>query len=229
MSYILDALRKAEAQRERRLAPGLHDRPLGNGGDTSAASGSMPWVAGGGLALGVVAIGLLAWVLAGRSPGPAAVPGPAAPAVAAVPAPAPATLPAVAAPAVQPAPPNPAVAAVVLPAPAPAAAQPPAAAPAAAPSASRALAAASAVPSAMASAPAVARQAEPATAPPSGAPRVSISGGVWSSEPAQRMLVANGQVVNEGGEVAPGLTLEQVRQGNRAVLVWQGQRYLVGW
>jgi general secretion pathway protein B len=38
------------------------------------------------------------------------------------------------------------------------------------------------------------------------------------------MLVVNGQVFNEGGEVAPGLVLEQIRP-NQAVLRWRGQRY----
>lgn len=213
MSYILDALRKADAQRERSRAPGLHDQPLGTGGDSPAPAGSMSWAAGGALALGVVAIGLLAWVLAARTPAPAqppALPGatPSSVAVAPVAAPAPSAPAAVAAPP---------AAAAVLP--------PPAAVPASAPAP-----AATAARPASATAPAVSvRPAEPAAVPPAGAPRVSISGGVWSSEPAQRMLVVNGQVVNEGGELAPGLTLEQVRQGNRAVLVWQGQRFLVGW
>lgn len=81
------------------------------------------------------------------------------------------------------------------------------------------------------SAPAV---AQPASAPasaqaaigeaPADAPRVAISGGVYSQDAAQRMLVVNGQVFNEGAEVAPGLVLEQIRP-NQAVLRWRGQRY----
>lgn len=61
---------------------------------------------------------------------------------------------------------------------------------------------------------------------PAGAPKLAVSGGVWSRNPAQRLLIVNGQVFNEGSELAPGVRLEEVRQ-HRAVLSWRGQRYAV--
>ena len=64
------------------------------------------------------------------------------------------------------------------------------------------------------------------TAAPPGAPQIAVSGGVYSPSPAQRLLVVNGQVFNEGSEVAPGVVLEQVQRG-RAVLNFRGQRYSV--
>ena len=41
--------------------------------------------------------------------------------------------------------------------------------------------------------------------------KLAITGGVYSTNPAQRMLIVGGQVFNEGSEVAPGVVLEQVR------------------
>ena len=57
-----------------------------------------------------------------------------------------------------------------------------------------------------------------------GVPALAITGGVYSPSPAQRMLVVNGQVFNEGSEVAPGVRLEEVQRG-RAVLSFRGQRW----
>ena len=42
-------------------------------------------------------------------------------------------------------------------------------------------------------------------------PKLTISGGVHSENAAQRMLIVGGQVLGEGAEVAPGVTLEQIR------------------
>src|SRR3954471_11016909 len=71
MSYILDALRKADAQRERARLPGLNDRPPGTG-DGSEPAGRSPllW---GVLGVGMVSIALAAWQLA-RPPAPPAPP-----------------------------------------------------------------------------------------------------------------------------------------------------------
>ncbi|MVQ28295.1 GspB domain-containing protein [Ramlibacter sp. MAH-25] len=63
---------------------------------------------------------------------------------------------------------------------------------------------------------------------PAGAPKLAITGGVYSPNAAQRMLIVNGQVFNEGAEPVPGVLLEQIRP-NQAVLSWRGQRYLVGY
>ena len=58
-------------------------------------------------------------------------------------------------------------------------------------------------------------------------PKLAISGGVYSENAAQRMLIVGGQVVNEGAELAPGVVLEQIRPRN-AVLRFRGWRYSVG-
>jgi len=213
MSYILEALRKADAQRERTRVPGLHAHPL-------AAEAPVPAQRWGGsvmavlAAVGVVAAIAITWRLA--SPGAApAVPAPervaAAPVVVQEPAPA-------APVAAAPAPPEPATA-IVPPAPPPLPSQP--AREAKAPPAAQApitVPPASAVPAA-AAAPAI------ANAPPPGLPQLAVSGGVYSQNPAQRMLIVNGLVFNEGSEVASGVRLEQVRADKKAVLNFNGQRF----
>jgi general secretion pathway protein B len=55
-------------------------------------------------------------------------------------------------------------------------------------------------------------------------PRLAWSGVVYAEQAAQRLLVVNGQVAREGDEIAPGLTLEQIRPRS-AVLRWRGQRF----
>jgi general secretion pathway protein B len=73
------------------------------------------------------------------------------------------------------------------------------------------------------------QQAAPALAGlPPDAPRVSISGGVYSPSPAQRMLIVNGQVFNEGSEVAPGLAIDEIKP-RTAVLRFRGARYIVAY
>ena len=59
-------------------------------------------------------------------------------------------------------------------------------------------------------------------------PAVNVSGSTYSKNAALRMLIANGKVVQEGGEIAPGLTLETVEQRS-AVLNHQGLRYRIGY
>jgi general secretion pathway protein B len=54
-------------------------------------------------------------------------------------------------------------------------------------------------------------------------PKFSVSGGVYSTNVAQRMLVVNGQVFNEGSEIASGVVLEQIRP-RVAVLKFRGLR-----
>ncbi len=59
-------------------------------------------------------------------------------------------------------------------------------------------------------------------------PAVNVSGSTYSKDPALRMLIVNGQVVQEGGEIAPSLTLETIAQRS-AVLNHQGLRYRIGY
>jgi general secretion pathway protein B len=67
-----------------------------------------------------------------------------------------------------------------------------------------------------------------ATGLPPDAPRVAISGGVYSPDPAQRMLIVNGQVFNEGSEVAPGLAIDEIK-ARTAILKFRGARYTVAY
>ena len=59
-------------------------------------------------------------------------------------------------------------------------------------------------------------------------PKLVVTGGVYSENPAQRMLVINGQVFNEGGEPAAGVLLEQIRP-RTAVLKFRNTRYTVAY
>jgi general secretion pathway protein B len=59
-------------------------------------------------------------------------------------------------------------------------------------------------------------------------PKLAISGGVYSDNAVQRMLIVGGQVVSEGAELASGVVLEQIRPRS-AVLRFRGYRYSVGY
>lgn len=58
-------------------------------------------------------------------------------------------------------------------------------------------------------------------------PPITVSGTVYSSDPAQRMLVVNGELWREGDQIRPGLVLEQIRRRD-AVLRFNGVRFTVG-
>jgi general secretion pathway protein B len=70
--------------------------------------------------------------------------------------------------------------------------------------------------------------AEPVAGLPADAPKLAISGGVYSANVAQRMLIVNGQVFNEGSEVGAGVVLEEIRP-KAAVLRFRGSRYTVAY
>lgn len=221
MSYILDALRRADAERERGGVPGLHTQAMADPGDDDGAPrprGLKPWqwmVIGlaGGLAVAVV------WQWPGAEPAPPPLPAPAPPAPPAI----------AAAPPAQ-APPTPAAAPVHPAAIAPMrAAPPPPEARAAArltggASATATAATASAVPPApmrvnsLAELPADVRAALPALA---------FGGSIYSNTPANRLLIVNGQLMHEGDALGPGATLEQIKP-KAAVLNIRGQRYEIG-
>ena len=221
MSYILDALRKADAQRERDPARGIHAQSVTALSSEREADPASPLFL---LAWGVSAAALLAlaawWLAQPDAPAeapavslPAASP-PAAlpPAVAVAPAPA-VTLRAPATELLPPAPP-------MRPAPAPPAAQlPPSAEPQRAP--------APAQPAVVAGE----RLLKVGDLPPDvqrDLPKLTITGGVYSTDPARRLLIVNGLVLNEGAEAAPGLLLSQIRP-KLAVLTFRGWRYGVAY
>ncbi|MBS0437678.1 MAG: general secretion pathway protein GspB [Proteobacteria bacterium] len=213
MSYILDALRRADAERERGGVPGLHTQTMAEPGDEAEAAprarGLKPWHwlaigLAGGLAVAI------AWSWRGEEPPPPVAVQPPAP-----PPPAPPAAPAAIAPiAVTEAPPaSPVAIAPMRAAPPPAAAARPAApAPASA--------ATSTIP----------RIASLAELPPelrSGLPALAFGGSIYSGTPANRLLIVNGQLMHEGESLAPGVTLEQIKP-KAAVLVIRGQRFEIG-
>lgn len=246
MSYILDALRRADSERERERSavPGLHTQA----GPASVAEGeadapAQPWkwlIVAAFVAL----LGLVAWLWFDRAEAPAAVPALATPAVAAVPP----TGASAAAPALAAAgPPGTAASAAVAAATAattaattaPTSVATAAAASAATPHEPAPAAARKPPPAAAKASPApapkpVAKPAEPEPKLPSLAelpddvrrdvPAIAIGGSIYSKSAANRMLVINGQVFHEGDALATGLVLEQIRPKS-AVLRFRTHRY----
>lgn len=112
MSYILDALRRAEAERGRGGVPGLHSQavPVPGAAPVAERPAASHWfMASAGVAVAAVAVAGTWWVMQRPAPAPAVV-------VVAAPAPTPAPVPA----APQPAPSTPVPAPAAVPAPAPA-------------------------------------------------------------------------------------------------------------
>jgi len=250
MSYILEALRRADAERQRGAIPGLHAQsagsigaaglPLAEGAERESAR--RRWLLRTLIATAALLALAAAWWLgqgsARDASAPAVVPSTAvdspvtAPPLATLQPPA----------AVSQPPPvaqdRPVAALLAPPLPAPAVGSLPStsatsatAATAASPSAQRVPTMAPAVSAAPADAKAVAASApEPLLAwaampeaSRAGLPRLAWSGVVYAEQPAQRLVVVNGQVLREGDEIAPGLQLEQIRPRS-AVLRWRGQR-----
>ena len=109
----------------------------------------------------------------------------------------------------------------------PAPASQPSARPAVPPAPAARNAAASATAPSAAAAAAGPYAAPPIAGLPSDAPKLTISGGVYSANAAQRMLIVNGQVFNEGSEIGPAVVLEEIKP-KAAILRFRGSRYTVG-
>lgn len=222
MSYILDALQRADAERTRGNVPTLNARPLAS----PAASPSLTTAQRAGLAIaGLVALLLAAawawWIWGSAAPQQAAatvtptVPVPPASAPVAVAfAPPAARLPAVpvavpaAVPAALPKSPVAEKTAVAK----PAQAKPPAT---------------GTTPTVEAPVPAVALApllSELPEATRRDLPPLAISGAVYSENPAQRLLLVNGQVLNQGSEVAPDLKVVEIR-ANVTEFSFRGTRF----
>lgn len=209
MSYILDALQKAAADRQRGQVPTLAPQtPLAAGPTAAARRRPAPaWLALLGIGLAAVLLG--AWWWAHRGPAENAGPVPAA-----------TTLPPPSAPTGEPGmaaaaaaigePTAPATAAADLPFQASAA---PILAPAPAPT-----------PAPAAAAPEAPRPAAATPAPAALAGELKVSGSTYSDNPQHRMLIVNGQVVREGQQVRPGLTLEVIGP-HSAILNEGGRRF----
>lgn len=237
MSYILDALKRADAERERGRVPGLHAQsaaPASGAGEPRRALPPIAWLAGGVVLLGGVAA--VAWRL-GADTQPTVTPAP--PPTVTLPqemsptAPAPhpqAALPPVTAPA-----PPAAQAPVVLPGPlAPArptaSDEPPVAAtPAPVPTTGPARGAVASPSAAQPHAPAPATARVPTLAELPAAtrrelPALSVGGSVYSDDPAARFFLLNGEVAKEGAQPLPGLVVERI-EPRGAVMRYRDQRF----
>jgi general secretion pathway protein B len=252
MSYILDALRRAEAERERGAVPGLQSQQHSLEGEDDAPERSrlLVWAV---IGLAFALIATLAWTLLGGpsapprqiaegpvTPTPATV-APAAPvaqslaeiaaqpsaSLAPPPLPAPGIAPATLAPAPAPAPtPPPAQLQAPKPTPSATPAAPPPPRPAApTPKAAPAVALDTPKPAAAAaSEPRVYAQSELPEEIRRELPRVAVNGSSFSGDAASRMVMINGQVFHEGDQLAAGLVLDKIKRRS-AVLAYKGWRY----
>ena len=59
-------------------------------------------------------------------------------------------------------------------------------------------------------------------------PNLQLGGAIYSETPSARMLLVNGQLLHEGDAAAPGVVLEFIRPRS-AVLRWRDLRYEVLW
>lgn len=247
MSYILDALKRADAERERGHVPGLHthNAPASKTTQAHIKTPAMAWLLAAGACMVVVGLAVwwlqparvaspsqpqaTGWVLNTQGVATAQAP-PTAETVPAnatlspapsVPAPASNTPPEAVLPLLAPPPPAP-IAATTRPE--------PQRTNTSAPQPTLAPAAASTAPAAAAApAPAALRSfAELPAETRAQLPAVNVSGSTFSQNPAHRVLIANGKVVQEGQEIAPGLVLETIGPRS-AVLNHRGMRYSIGY
>jgi general secretion pathway protein B len=214
MSYILDALRKAEAERQRGQVPGVLApvAPAPPGPAPAERHRRLPAsVAGAVLALTLLS--LLGWWW-----WPAAAP--TAPVRPTVSSPVPAATPA------RPAEPSlPQVVSAAPTAPVPAVAPPAATAPVPAPAPAPTPAVTTPVPAPTPAIPPAPRPTRLADLPPeqrSAFPQMMLGGSVWSESPASRFVFINGQMLREGDAVSPEASVERLLP-KAVVLRWRGQ------
>lgn len=234
MSYILEALKKAQAERQLGSAPTIHAMPIQATLDGAAGPSRMPVLVGA--LLGVIAIGAggaIYWK--GSAPAVAALPVAAQPVVVAPVAAPPAVVPPLAAPGVQ----APAQAQAQAPAPLPAPARPAAGQAAPAAAKSRAMPAVEAprvakVPVAIPAPAPIVEAAEEhypllrelPEAIQQAVPRVAIGGYIYSNNPADRLLLVDKVLRREGEDVGSGQILEKL-QSKAAVMNYRGTRYRI--
>jgi len=230
MSYILEALKKAQAERQLGEVPSVHAPAMQVGADAPAGGKLKTPMLAAMAVMAAVIVALLALVWRkGESPQPAPANPPAAatPVVAAPVTVAPVTAApaAIAPPVVAPS----SVAAQAAGTPLPAALPSPAAKPTAAPVASPAAAPVAAVkpPASASSGEEVTQTARDLPEPIQRAlPPIVVGGYIYSKDPADRLLLIDKVLRHEGEEVAPGLVLEKLLPKS-AVFSFKGYRYRV--
>lgn len=225
MSYILDALKRADTERERGNVPGLHTRQLATpSGHTVPSERSRLWLAvAAAVALGGIGVGLWVWQTPTEAPlavllKPVVVQPPVS--TAAVP-------PAVSAPAT-PTAALPVAPAIVKPRPTPTPAAPAIAAPVrpkpeVKPKPIVALTAPAKTTATLAALPLLSELPEDLRRQ---VPALTITGAVYSENPAQRLLLVNNLVLAQGALAAPELTLEEIR-ARSSVFSFRGTRFRV--
>jgi general secretion pathway protein B len=220
MSYILEALRRAEAQRQRGAVPGLHAQPataaLADPALARQAGARRSWRLAWVLAAALLLAAGARWWLGPSELAPTV--GPAQPFAVASAAriAAPAVEPALATPLAVPA--APALAASA------AAVNTAALPPRVASSAGLPLLAAPLPATAPASAPRLPTLAELPETVRRELPVFTLGGSVYAEQASQRMVIINGQVMREGERLAPELLLQQIRLKS-VLLDYRGQRF----
>lgn len=218
MSFILDALRKSEHERERNAIPGRYEPPR-----SREPSARLAWIIGGLAALLLVNLAIVGWLLLRPAATPAPAPGHAAPAPVAV-AQEPAAMPA-----------RPADRHIRSLAGETQAAEPSIDYPEPDLAAPRTFAdeprTASRAPAGRVHSPTTSIGGLPtindlpATAT-AGLPRLNIDLLVYNSDPAQRFAIINGQKLHDGGQMKEGPKVEQIT-AEGVILVHQGTRFLL--
>ncbi|MEG1053239.1 MAG: general secretion pathway protein GspB [Janthinobacterium sp.] len=222
MSYILEALKKSQAERQLGELPSIHapQVQLHDAAASGAARRAPVWLALGGVTVAVAAA-LLLWQpwQAAATPAPAVAS--AVVLAQAVPAPMPMPMPAPAP--VAPVPPAATAAPVhhARPVPEPKQETPGQTAPAPVPA--PAPAPPTPAPAAEESVPAMRDLPEPIQRQ---IPPVAIGGYIYSKNPADRLLLIDKVLRHEGEELAPGLVLEKL-QPKAAIFSFKGYRYRV--
>ncbi|HEY1043148.1 MAG TPA: general secretion pathway protein GspB [Telluria sp.] len=203
MSYILEALKKAQAERQLGSTPGIHDATVPSAPQRGAALNARLWLALGA-ALLLVGGGFVAMrtLVRHAPPAPPAVP---APEIAVAPAQSASPVAVVALTPVQQAPAPVKEVAQAQPLAEPAPEPPPAPTPSQA---------ADSVPALASLPPSVA----------AGIPRVTLGGYIYSPVPSERLVLVDKDLRREGEEVAPGMVLEKLLPDG-AVMNYRGTRF----
>ena len=210
MSYILDALKRADTERARGAVPGLHTRQLATPSDDTVPSGrSRLWLAvAAAVALG--GVGLWVWQTPVQAP-VAVVLKPVVVQPSAVVSKPTAALPVIPTTVKAGAKPMPATKSPVPPK------------PEVKPEPSVAVAAPAKAPATLAALPLLSELPEELRRQ---VPPLTITGAVYSENPAQRLLLVNNLVLTQGALAAPELTLEEIRPRS-SVFSFRGTRFRV--